>query len=282
VWAASGPAFEFSDTWQLVINTGTTIVTFLMVFLIQNTQNRDSAAIQAKLDELILVTAAENSFIGIEHLTEEEVNEFRKKCKTAAQRAERAAHSTVKKTRAKARKAADSVMNHLCFFCSAMPHNSSGTAFRNTPRKQQPQRVTLYGLSPMIEVEGLSAAGSGKLVIERTDKPGEHHEAMLSKTTLVKGRFYDLARAGIAASLEGHNTNDDETVRYAKRVIELLQGGRSLDPDQPLSDQARAGILGTLNWGIGQMLQKSAPNDAIDYLMNAARLGLPLATLCST
>jgi low affinity Fe/Cu permease len=79
VWAASGPAFGFSDTWQLVINTGTTIVTFLMVFLIQNTQNRDGAAIQAKLDELILVTAAENTFIGIEHLTEEEVNEFRKK-----------------------------------------------------------------------------------------------------------------------------------------------------------------------------------------------------------
>ena len=107
VWAGSGPAFGFSDTWQLVINTGTTIVTFLMVFLIQNTQNRDSAAIQAKLDELILVTAAENSFIGIEHLTEEEVNEFRKKCKTAAARAERAGHSAVKKTRAKARKAAD-------------------------------------------------------------------------------------------------------------------------------------------------------------------------------
>jgi hypothetical protein len=78
----------------------------------------------------------------------------------------------------------------------ASAETGSGTAFRNTPRKQQPQRVTLYGLSPMIEVEGLSAAGSGKLVIERTDKPGEHYEAMLSKTTLVKGRFYDLARAG--------------------------------------------------------------------------------------
>ena len=59
VWACAGPLFGFSDTWQLVINTGTTIVTFLMVFLIQNTQNRDGAAIQAKLDELILVTAAE-------------------------------------------------------------------------------------------------------------------------------------------------------------------------------------------------------------------------------
>jgi low affinity Fe/Cu permease len=61
IWAATGPVFGFSDTWQLIINTGTTIVTFLMVFLIQNTQNRDGAAIQAKLDELILVTAAENS-----------------------------------------------------------------------------------------------------------------------------------------------------------------------------------------------------------------------------
>ena len=107
IWGVTGPYFKYSDTWQLFINTGTTIVTFLMVFLIQNTQNRDSAAIQAKLDELILVTAAENSFIGIEHLTEEEVNEFRKKCKTAAERAERAGHSAVKKTRAKARKAAD-------------------------------------------------------------------------------------------------------------------------------------------------------------------------------
>jgi low affinity Fe/Cu permease len=107
VWAATGPIFGFSDTWQLIINTGTTIVTFLMVFLIQNTQNRDGAAIQAKLDELILVTAAENSFIGIEHLTEEEVNEFRKKCKTTAARAEREGRSAVKRTRAKARKAAE-------------------------------------------------------------------------------------------------------------------------------------------------------------------------------
>lgn len=70
VWAVSGPLFGFSDTWQLVINTGTTIVTFLMVFLIQNSQNRDSAAIQVKLDELIRVGAARNSLVGIEHLTE--------------------------------------------------------------------------------------------------------------------------------------------------------------------------------------------------------------------
>lgn len=80
VWAASGPLFAFSDTWQLVINTGTTIVTFLMVFLIQNTQNCDSAAIQAKLDELIRAGASRNSFIGIEHLTQAEVEEFRVKC----------------------------------------------------------------------------------------------------------------------------------------------------------------------------------------------------------
>lgn len=84
LWAVSGPFFGFSDTWQLIINTGTTIITFLMVFLIQNTQNRDGAAVQAKLDELIRVTAASNKFIGIEHLTEGEVEEFRARCEQAA------------------------------------------------------------------------------------------------------------------------------------------------------------------------------------------------------
>jgi low affinity Fe/Cu permease len=70
-WALTGPIFRWSDTWQLVINTGTTIVTFLMVFLIQNTQNRGASAIQAKLDELIRAQqGARNEFIGIEHLTE--------------------------------------------------------------------------------------------------------------------------------------------------------------------------------------------------------------------
>ena len=73
VWAATGPAFGFSDTWQLVINTSTTIITFLMVFLIQNTQNRDNAALQAKLDELIRISAAENRYIGIERLTDKEL-----------------------------------------------------------------------------------------------------------------------------------------------------------------------------------------------------------------
>ena len=77
VWGISGPIFHFSDTWQLVINTGTTIITFLQVFLIQNTQNRDGAAIQAKLDELIRVSAAHNRYQGIEALTEEELTELR-------------------------------------------------------------------------------------------------------------------------------------------------------------------------------------------------------------
>ena len=73
-WAASGPVFGFNETWQLVINTGTTIVTFLMVFLIQNTQNRDASAMHAKLDELLhAVRGAEERFIGIEHLTDHEL-----------------------------------------------------------------------------------------------------------------------------------------------------------------------------------------------------------------
>jgi low affinity Fe/Cu permease len=86
IWAVCGPVFGFSDTWQLIINTGTTIVTFLMVFLIQNTQNRDGAAIQAKLDELVRVGRGHNHFIGIEHLTETEVEAFRTKCEEAARR----------------------------------------------------------------------------------------------------------------------------------------------------------------------------------------------------
>jgi low affinity Fe/Cu permease len=84
VWAVSGPVFHYSDTWQLVINTGTTIITFLMVFLIQNTQNRDGAAIQAKLDDLILTSRADNEFIGIENLTDAELDALRKRCADAA------------------------------------------------------------------------------------------------------------------------------------------------------------------------------------------------------
>jgi low affinity Fe/Cu permease len=86
-WALTGPLFKFSDTWQLIINTSTTIVTFLMVFVIQNTQNRDGAAIQAKLDELIRVTAARNTLIGIEALTQDEIEEIRATCAAKAGRA---------------------------------------------------------------------------------------------------------------------------------------------------------------------------------------------------
>jgi low affinity Fe/Cu permease len=78
VWIVTGPLFGFSEDWQLVINTGTTIVTFLMVFLVQNSQNRDSAAIQAKLDEIIRsVEQARNEFIGIEHMTDAEIERIR-------------------------------------------------------------------------------------------------------------------------------------------------------------------------------------------------------------
>ena len=74
VWAISGPIFDYSDTWQLVINTATTVLTFLAVFLIQNSQNRDGAAIQAKLDELLrAVDKAREQFIGIEHLTDDQI-----------------------------------------------------------------------------------------------------------------------------------------------------------------------------------------------------------------
>lgn len=85
-WALSGPLFGFSDTWQLAINTTTTIVTFLMVFLIQNTQNRDNAAIQAKLDEIIRVSDADNKFIGIEHLSDEELEAILKEVEQKAEK----------------------------------------------------------------------------------------------------------------------------------------------------------------------------------------------------
>ena len=86
--------FHYSDTWQLIINTGTTIVTFLMVFIIQNTQNRDGAAIQAKLDELIRVSAAQNTLIGIEHLTEDEISDIREKCLARVRKARNGAKKT--------------------------------------------------------------------------------------------------------------------------------------------------------------------------------------------
>jgi low affinity Fe/Cu permease len=79
IWGVTGPLFHYSDTWQLVINTGTTIVTFLMVFLIQNAQNRDGSAIQAKLDELIRShRGARDEFIGIENATQDELEQIKK------------------------------------------------------------------------------------------------------------------------------------------------------------------------------------------------------------
>jgi low affinity Fe/Cu permease len=95
VWAATGPLFGFSETWQLVINTGTTIVTFLMVFLIQNTQNRDGTAIQTKLDELIRSSDAEDEFMGIEKMTDKELELLHTKCQRAATNSQRILAKTV-------------------------------------------------------------------------------------------------------------------------------------------------------------------------------------------
>lgn len=88
VWIVTGPMFHFSDTWQLVINTGTTIITFLMVFLIQNTQNRDTEAIQLKLDELIRATkGAHNMLLDLEELEQEQLDAFKLKYQTLAEMA---------------------------------------------------------------------------------------------------------------------------------------------------------------------------------------------------
>jgi low affinity Fe/Cu permease len=91
LWGVSGPLFGFSDTWQLVINTGTTIVTFLMVFLIQNTQNRDSEAMHLKLDELIRATrGAHTALLNLEELEDEELDRLRKEYEAIADRARKA------------------------------------------------------------------------------------------------------------------------------------------------------------------------------------------------
>jgi low affinity Fe/Cu permease len=96
-WAATGPIFQFSDTWQLVINTGTTIVTFLMVFLIQNTQNRDAKAIHLKLDELIRgVKGARTNLVNLEEFTDEELENLRREFHRVQSKAERRANHHVK------------------------------------------------------------------------------------------------------------------------------------------------------------------------------------------
>jgi len=95
IWATTGPLFGYSDTWQLVINTGTTIVTFLMVFVIQNTQNRDTAAMHIKIDELIRVTArARNILIDLEELDDKDLERLRKDFESLAEEGRRRAHTS--------------------------------------------------------------------------------------------------------------------------------------------------------------------------------------------
>ena len=99
IWAITGPLFKFSETWQLVINTGTTIVTFLMIFLIQNTQNRDSQAIQIKLDELIrAVNGAHNALLDLEELEEDDLEKFRDRYEELARMAREALKSGAQDT----------------------------------------------------------------------------------------------------------------------------------------------------------------------------------------
>ena len=95
IWALTGPLFNFSETWQLVINTATTIITFLMVFLIQNTQNRDGAAVQTKLDELIRSSNAEDEFMGIEKLTDKELEVLHIRCEAAAKKSDAVLKRTI-------------------------------------------------------------------------------------------------------------------------------------------------------------------------------------------
>ena len=95
VWALTGPTFHFSDTWQLIINTGTTIVTFLMVFLIQNTQNRDAKAVHLKLDEMIrALKGARNQLVNLENLSDEDLKELETQFKRVRERAEYDGNST--------------------------------------------------------------------------------------------------------------------------------------------------------------------------------------------
>jgi low affinity Fe/Cu permease len=110
VWAVTGPIFGYSETWQLVINTSTTIITFLMVFILQNSQNRDGKAVQAKLDEIILTSKAHNNFIGIEKLDEDQLHLLSDSLSAKAEHAEKlarkkSAKKAVPRRRAKVAKA---------------------------------------------------------------------------------------------------------------------------------------------------------------------------------
>ncbi|MBY3208229.1 low affinity iron permease family protein [Rhizobium laguerreae] len=108
IWASLGPFFDYSETWQLIINTGTTIITFLMVFVLQNAQTRDTRAIQAKLNEIILTSHAENRFIGIENLDEEELKRLNELVAKAAEgRGEREACRTSEAANAEPSKKAE-------------------------------------------------------------------------------------------------------------------------------------------------------------------------------
>jgi low affinity Fe/Cu permease len=124
IWAVTGPLFKFSDTWQLVINTGTTIITFLMVFLIQNTQNRDGAALHLKIDELIRANkGARNALLDMENLTQEELDEFKEKFAALARHDRETGH------------------NHLQNFISEVmqdsPPPSSHNHSKHSPTKQK-------------------------------------------------------------------------------------------------------------------------------------------------
>jgi low affinity Fe/Cu permease len=104
VWAITGPTFHFSDTWQLIINTGTTIVTFLMVFIIQNTQNRDAKAMQLKLDEVIrALKNARNELVDLEELSEEDLKKLQQQFQRIRQKAENDGHDVANREPAHAR-----------------------------------------------------------------------------------------------------------------------------------------------------------------------------------
>jgi low affinity Fe/Cu permease len=127
-WAISGPFFDYSETWQLVVNTATTIVTFLMVFVLQNSQNRDSKALQTKLDELILTSKAQNKFVGVENLDEDEL---RKLSKALEKQAEDIGGKAERK------RGKDEAAAAIATASLAIAKTSAPPAKRNLPRNQK-------------------------------------------------------------------------------------------------------------------------------------------------